>query len=132
MKLQPKLAYSAVGVSSFDSVEKAADAVCELVKSGVGLQCIELLDEVMMSATNKQHKHNNNSKDANAEKPSLFLKFGGPTQDQVDSDIKLTKKILSNHNGSTPKFASSDREKEELWYARKVALWSAMELVPGE
>ena len=45
LKLVPVLPYS-VGVSSFPSVELAADCVRDVVQQGIMVQCIELLDDV--------------------------------------------------------------------------------------
>jgi hypothetical protein len=87
LKLQPLLPYS-VGVSSFPSVQNAANAVAELVKSGVGLQCIELLDDIMMKAVNLAASGNPGQRQY-AENPSLFLKFSG-TEKHIEHDIKLT------------------------------------------
>jgi D-lactate dehydrogenase (cytochrome) len=87
LKLHPLLPYS-VGVSSFPSVQHAANAVAELVKSGVGLQCIELLDDIMMKAVNLAARGNPGQRQY-AENPSLFLKFSG-TEKHIEHDIKLT------------------------------------------
>lgn len=51
LKLQPALPTS-VGVAHFSDVESATQTVLEIVKSGISLSCIELLDEVMMKAIN--------------------------------------------------------------------------------
>lgn len=51
IRLQPVLPTS-VGVSSFPSVRHAADAVAAIVQEGVGVACVELLDDVMMKAIN--------------------------------------------------------------------------------
>lgn len=53
LKLAPKLPYT-VAVSSFPTIQAAADAAKDLVVGGVGLACIELLDDVMVKAINKK------------------------------------------------------------------------------
>jgi D-lactate dehydrogenase (cytochrome) len=91
LKLSPRLPYS-VGVSSFPTVQDAANAVAEIVKSGVGLQCIELLDDVMMKAVNTAAQGNPSQRQY-AESPSLFIKFSGP-EEHIKHDIKLTCSLL--------------------------------------
>lgn len=55
LKLAPLLP-STVAVSSFPSIAAAAAAARDLVQNGVSVSCIELLDEVMVAATNAQSK----------------------------------------------------------------------------
>lgn len=56
LKLAP-LMPSTVAVSSFPTIAAAAAAARDLVQNGVSLACIELLDEVMVAATNAQTKN---------------------------------------------------------------------------
>ena len=56
LKLAPLLP-STVAVSSFPTIAAAAAAARDLVQNGVSLACIELLDEVMVAATNAQTKN---------------------------------------------------------------------------
>jgi D-lactate dehydrogenase (cytochrome) len=60
------------------------------------------------------------------EKPALFLKFQGSEQ-VIASDIQRTAELVRRNQGSKLAFAKDDQEKEDLWYTRKVALWSALD-----
>ncbi|ORY89746.1 FAD-linked oxidase-like protein [Leucosporidium creatinivorum] len=124
LKLAPKLP-STVAVSSFPDIQAAADAARDLVTGGIGLACIELLDDVMVKAINK--KGGGITWD---EKPSLFLKFSG-TEGQIKSDIERTRTITKKNQGSGFTFAKNEKEADDIWYSRKVALWSAIDYVPG-
>ncbi|EGG05342.1 uncharacterized protein MELLADRAFT_88016 [Melampsora larici-populina 98AG31] len=124
LKLQPILPTS-VGVSHFENVESATESVLEILKNGVSLACVELLDDVMMKAINVNMVGKKWD-----EKPSLFLKFSG-THEQIKADKELTAKIIKSHGGSKIKLATSDSEALEIWESRKMALWSSIDYVPG-
>jgi D-lactate dehydrogenase (cytochrome) len=83
LKLSPVLP-SKVAVSSFPTIQDAADAVRDIVQQGVNVACVELLDDVMIKAINA--KGGGIRWD---EKPSLFIKFSG-TEGQVKSDVERT------------------------------------------
>lgn len=60
------------------------------------------------------------------EKPTLFFKLGG-TKEGVKELIKTVKDIAKENNSISFAFAQDEDEKEELWQARKVALWSTID-----
>ncbi|KAG0146065.1 hypothetical protein CROQUDRAFT_78120 [Cronartium quercuum f. sp. fusiforme G11] len=124
LKLQPALPTS-VGVAHFSDVESATETVLEILKTGISLSCIELLDDMMMKAINKSLSFKKWE-----EKPSLFLKFTG-TNAQIKADKDLTANIVKSHGGSKIKLATSDSEAADIWNSRKIALWSSIDYVPG-
>lgn len=87
MKLAPVLP-NAVAVSSFPTIQAAADTVAEVVQNGVLVQCIEILDDVMMKAINLAEAGNKNARQWQ-ENPSLFFKFAG-SPEQIRLDMKRT------------------------------------------
>ncbi|GJN91095.1 hypothetical protein Rhopal_004112-T1 [Rhodotorula paludigena] len=115
LKLAPLLP-SNVAVSSFPSIAAAAAAARDLVQSGISLACVELLDDVMVAATNAQAGSGRKW----PVKPSLFLKFSG-TPEQMKLDIERTKKITQSNEGSGFAFARNEREAEEIWHSRKAS-----------
>ncbi|KWU43995.1 hypothetical protein RHOSPDRAFT_18613 [Rhodotorula sp. JG-1b] len=127
LKLAPLLP-STVAVSSFPTIAAAAAAARDLVQNGVSLACIELLDEVMVAATNAQTKNGKGRQWP--VKPSLFLKFSG-TPEQMKLDVSRTKTITQANQGTGFTFARNDREAEDIWHSRKIALWSALDYLPG-
>ncbi|KAH9818893.1 hypothetical protein DFH28DRAFT_887792 [Melampsora americana] len=124
LRLQPILPTS-VGVTHFTDIETATESVLEIIKNGISLACIELLDEVMMKAINLNLEGKKWD-----EKVSLFLKFSG-THEQMKADKELTAKIIKSHGGSKIKLTTSDSEASEIWESRKMALWSSIDYVPG-
>lgn len=55
------------------------------MQQGVGVACVELLDDTMMKAINKK-----GGKYVWEEKPSLFIKFSG-SEDQMKGDVERTR-----------------------------------------
>lgn len=49
-----------------------------------------------------------------------------PSTDGLDAGI-----ITNANSGSKFTFAKDDTDAEDIWYSRKVALWSALDYIPG-
>lgn len=75
-------------MSSFPNIEKAADTVKEVVQNGILVQCIEILDDLMMKAINQSEGKTPGAKQW-PETPSLFFKFNG-SEEQIKLDMKRT------------------------------------------
>ena len=126
LRLAPVLAHQSVGVSSFPSAHAACAAASDLLMHGVGVQCVELLDDVMIRCVNKANE-NDPKAILHDVKDSLFIKFAGGSEKHIDADAQLATVILQKHGGSEMKFSKEREEIERLWHARKVALWSAID-----
>ncbi|KAG8936156.1 hypothetical protein FRC02_004184 [Tulasnella sp. 418] len=122
--LQP----TSVAVAAFPNVKQAASAVYEALNSTAGdsLQCIELVDDHFMAATNKFGQ----SKRKYLEKDSLFIKFqGSPTQ--IKENAKTVERIIKKHGGLNFELARNEQEATDLWQDRKNALWTSLAIIPG-
>jgi len=64
------------------------------------------------------------------EKPTLLFEFSGSKR-EVDQQIANCKEITSKFDGGQFKFSTSTEERDELWRARKEALWAAPILQEG-
>ncbi|RPA72792.1 D-lactate dehydrogenase [Ascobolus immersus RN42] len=123
LKLTVKPQHESVAVVTFPSVRAAADLVAQVVEHGVPVAAMELLDDVQMRCINESGTTSRHWKEA----PTLFFKFGG-TQLGVKEQIEQVKTLAKNHGFKSFEFAKSKEEQEELWSARKEALWSVMAL----
>jgi hypothetical protein len=85
------------------------------VKSGVEVAAMELLDDNQMRTINMVKATNRTW----TEKPTLFIKFAG-TKAGVREAIDIVNKISKQNNGGKFEFARSEKEKKDLWSARKV------------
>ncbi|OAX85436.1 glycolate oxidase, subunit GlcD [Emergomyces africanus] len=112
-----------VGVATFPTLRDAASAAMRVIRAGVPVQCMEILDEVQMKVINGGGGTNRIWKEV----PTLFFKFSGSPAGVADN-IKATKAIAKNNSSSSFVFAKDDQEAQELWSARKQSLWSMMAL----
>ncbi|KAJ7702238.1 D-lactate dehydrogenase cytochrome oxidoreductase [Mycena rosella] len=116
-----------VAMAQFPSVEHAVNAVQEILNSpyGAHVQCVELLDDLMMDALN----NGGLSDHTYPVQDTLFFKLQGD-----DPAIKLTSKtiqaLVKKHGSTKFEFASTDEEAETLWQNRKYALMSTMAAHP--
>lgn len=118
---------TAVAVVSFRTVRDAAKAATRVIHEGIPIGALELLDDVQMSVINKAGATGRDWREA----PTLFLKFSG-TQASVTDNISTVQQLFSDYNGSDFEFAHDEKEQEDLWSARKSALWSMLALREGE
>lgn len=114
-----------VAIASFPDLKGAASAVEKLVRSGIPVNALELLDGTMMKFVNQSDETTNKYE----ELPTLMLKIGGSSNKVADAITKDVKDICheAGCGRRSFRFASSEEEKLELWTARKVALWSTID-----
>ncbi|RDB21563.1 D-lactate dehydrogenase [cytochrome], mitochondrial [Hypsizygus marmoreus] len=117
-----------VAMAQFPDVEHAVSAVQEILNTPYGphIQCIELLDDQMMSAINNagfiDHPY--------PVKDTLFFKIQGDPF-CIKGTSKAVQAIVKKHGSSRFEFAPTDQEAQDLWQNRKYALPSTMAANPG-
>lgn len=121
LKLTVKPKNQNVAIASFPSVYDAAECVCRVVEDGIDVAGVEILDDVQMKCINDSEATSRRWK----ELPTLFFKFTG-TALGIKEQINTVQKIVSNYKGQSFEFAKDQEEMQELWSARKEALWSIM------
>lgn len=124
LKLAVKHSHEAVAVCTFASIKDAARTVQAIISKGVPVAAVEILDDVQMSCINKAGL----TRRKWAEQPSLFFKFTGNTDLMVQDAAKLTGEISKQQGSTSYLYAVDQEEREELWSARKNALWSVLAL----
>lgn len=130
LKLAPIPADTSVAVVSFDSISAAAKAASALIRSGIQLGALEIMDDIQMQILNK-HGSETVRKRVWAEKPTLFLKFSGTT-DGIHSDINRVNEIVKDVAGDVPfHFAKTKQDEHDLWAARKEALFTMVSTRPS-
>ncbi|KAH7391077.1 D-lactate dehydrogenase mitochondrial precursor [Phaeosphaeria sp. MPI-PUGE-AT-0046c] len=121
LKVTVKPQHTSVAVCAFPSIRAAADCVFKVVGAGVPIAAIEILDDVQMKCINDAGQTAKTWKNA----PTLFFKFGG-TPNAVKEQIGQVQALAKSSGSVSFEFAKSEQEKEDLWQARKEALWSVM------
>ncbi|KAF3941342.1 hypothetical protein ABW19_dt0203588 [Dactylella cylindrospora] len=114
---------TSVAVVTFPSIREAAAAASKVIRSGVQVAAVEMMDEVQMMVINKSKSTQKVWKEV----PTLFFKFSG-TQSGIQSDIETVRTIAKEFNSGEFEFARTIEEQKMLWSARKEALWSMLAL----
>ncbi|KAJ5118888.1 FAD-binding type 2 [Penicillium atrosanguineum] len=112
-----------VGVVAFPSIRDAASTAMQLIKKGIPVQCMEIMDDIQMDVINRAGGTGRTW----AVSPHLFFKFSGTKAGVADS-VDLTTKLAKDNNADAFEFAKSEQEVHDLWSARKQSLWSMLSL----
>ena len=112
-----------VAVAGFPSIRAAAECVDGVVRQGIQVAAVELLDEVAMKCINE----GGGTEREWVEQPTIFFKFAG-TESGVKEEV-ATVEGIANASGNTEFiFAQDEQEAEDLWLARKTMLWGGQAL----
>jgi D-lactate dehydrogenase (cytochrome) len=132
LKLAPIPQATSVAVVPFPTIHAAAAAATALIRSGIQLAALEIMDDRQMAILNS-HGSPTVRKRHWAEQPTLFLKFSG-TPDSVQSDISrvssLIQTLTPDQSTSQFHFARTKQEEHDLWAARKESLFTMTSLLP--
>lgn len=120
---------TSVAVVAFESISQAASAASKVIRSGVQVAAMELMDDVQMGLVS-EHGSENVRKMGWEKKPALFLKFSGPSQQGVQADILQVRDLIQPFRPARYVFAKSKEEEASLWAARKEALWTMTSIKP--
>lgn len=121
LKVIPKPQNTSVAVCTFPTVRDAANCVFKVVGESVPIAAIEILDDVQMRCINEAGSTTRTWQEV----PTLFFKFAG-TPSAVKEHIAMVKRLAQSSNSKSFEFAKNQDERDELWQARKEALWSLM------
>ncbi|KAH8890452.1 glycolate oxidase [Thozetella sp. PMI_491] len=118
-----------VVVVSFSTIKDAASAATKIIRSGVQLAAMELMDDVQMQVVNR-HGSEAVRKTKWDETPTLFLKFSGLSKEGIQGDISLMKELVRPYSPTKYFAAKGKQEEADLWSARKEALWTMTSIKP--
>ncbi|KAI9452798.1 FAD-binding domain-containing protein [Lactarius psammicola] len=111
-----------VATARFPDVRKASEAVIEILNTGIGIQCIELVDAAFMRATVAAGNPARNYDIAD----HLFFKLQGATPGALSEAVDVVKRIVRKHGGDKFWPAQSEEEAEAMWTDRKVGFYSGL------
>lgn len=122
LKVTPLATNTSVAVCAFPTIREAAQCVSMVAAASVPVAAVEILDDVQMRFINEAGSTSHTWE----ESPTLFFKFAG-TATAVGEQIKTVRKLAEQQgNALSFRFATNGEENDELWQARKQALWSVM------
>lgn len=114
---------STVAIVTFPTIRDAATAASKIMRAGVPIGAMEIMDDVQMNVVNRAGTTGKTWK----EMPTMFFKFSG-TKAGVQDNIAVVRSVTEAHQGGVFDFAKDAQEAETLWSARKEALWSMLAL----
>lgn len=123
LKLTPIPQQTSVAVVGFPSIKAAASCAQGVIRSGIPVAAMEIMDDVQMGVVNKAGATKKKWKEV----PTLFFKFSG-TPNAVKEHIGQVRTISSKAGGADFEFTADEAEQHQLWSARKESLWSMMAL----
>ncbi|KAF2703958.1 D-lactate dehydrogenase mitochondrial precursor [Pleomassaria siparia CBS 279.74] len=112
---------TSVAVVTFPSIRDAAAASSQIMRAGIPVAAMEIMDDVQMSVINKAGSTGKKWKEV----PTMFFKFSG-TKAGVQENVKQVKAISRAHKSGDFEFAMGAEEQKMLWSARKESLWSML------
>ncbi len=112
--------------AAFPTLEQAAQAVVQIVQSGLDPAALELLDPDCMRAINYLKNL------GFAEQPTLFLEFRGHAVELVRDDLSFAQEICRQNGCSDFSSALGQEERNKLWEARHHLAYAAAALNPGK
>ncbi|KAH7140202.1 hypothetical protein B0J13DRAFT_504254 [Dactylonectria estremocensis] len=115
-----------VATATFSTVKEAADAAFKMMRRGVPLAALELMDDVQMKVINLSGGAGGRIWD---EAPTLFLKFSG-SQKSVEDSRLLAQDIVRSNGCRSFESATTEEQMQSLWSARKQALWASLAARP--
>ena len=109
----------------FPSIEDAGNSVMKIISNGVIPAGMEIMDKVLLEATNNFSKAGY-PLDAEG---MLIVELDG-TKSEVDELIDKVKKIAKQNKCSSMKISKSDEERLKFWSGRKAAFPACGEMAP--
>ncbi|CAM1508624.1 Fc.00g054720.m01.CDS01 [Cosmosporella sp. VM-42] len=126
LKLAIIPSHFSVATATFSTVKEAADTAFQMMRKGVPLAALELMDDVQMKVVNMSGGAGGRVWE---ESPTLFLKFSG-TEDSVLDSTRSAQEIAQSHHCHSFESATTEAQMDSLWSARKQALWASLAARP--
>jgi D-lactate dehydrogenase (cytochrome) len=108
----------------FPSTEAAGRAAAAMIRSGMQIGRVELVDARTVQAVNA---YKNTSYDVS---PTLFLEFSG-TEVAVERDVASSRAVCEAEGVASLDFEEDEAGRERLWEARHEAAFAIKESYPG-
>ena len=125
LKLKQKPQTTKLIMASFNSVKQCAQAVAEIIKSGVVPAGLEMMDKLAISAS-ENHVKAGYPIDAQA----LLLCECDGDKDSVALELKTVQMVLEEQSAEAIRFAQDEAQRLKLWQGRKSAFPAVGTLSP--
>jgi glycolate oxidase len=116
VKLTPKPSLARVVMASFDSVEKAGDAVAAVIGAGIVPAGLEMMDKLATRAV-EDFVHAGYDLDAEA----ILLCESDGTPEEVEEEIALMEQVMKAAGATACEVSNNEAERLKYWSGRKAA-----------
>jgi glycolate oxidase len=116
LKINPKTTAASTAMATFEDLEDAGRAVCEIMHSGIIPSVLEILGKEAISAINQNTDLNLPEMDA-----MLLAETDGYTKEETDYQMRKVLEVFEKNHAKEVKQAQSEEEAADLWAARKSA-----------
>lgn len=110
--------------ATFPSIEAAGKVATMLLKAGLPIGKIELVDQKTIKVVNDYKKT------SYREEPTLFMEFSGSGPD-VEYSIELAQEIVSGEQCASFEFENDSLKRAQLWEARHHVAFAILAANPG-
>ena len=112
LKLAPWPDQVSAGVAAFDTVDEAAQAVYEIMGSGLSPAALELLDTNTVALLNREEGV------GLPESPILFMEYHAATRSALEEELVLVEEICADNGCTNFQAGMGHDERGRLWHAR--------------
>ncbi len=126
LRLQPIPEHVLAARVVFPDIEAAGRAAVAMIRSGMQIGRVELVDARTIQAVNAYKGT------AYAVSPTLFLEFGGLAKAAVERDVTTAREISESEGAEAFDFEEDEAGRERLWEARHEAALAIKELNPDK
>lgn len=125
LKLWPLPDQFSAGVAAFQVVDEAAQAVYEIMGSGLSPAALELLDTNMVQLLNQEEQT------GLPESPVLFMEFHAATRTALEEELKLVEEICTDNHCTSFQAGFGHDARRRLWHARHHAYEALLRANPN-
>ncbi|KAK0124485.1 hypothetical protein ONS95_009437 [Cadophora gregata] len=126
LKLAVIPSHFGVATTTFPTINDAVGAATAMVRKGIPLAALELMDETQVTVINQTGGVGGKML---PQEPTLFLRFSG-SERAVQESMSQVRDICRGHGNNSFQVATSEEEMNNLWLARKQALWAMLAIRP--
>src|SRR5215210_4987985 len=124
LRLYPVPGRTVAARAVFPDIEAAGRAAVAMIRTGMGIGRVELVDASTVGAVNAY-------KDTDyTVAPTLFLEFSG-SEASVENDVEVTRGTSAAEGSSSFDVEADEEAREKLWEARHDAALAIRDLYPG-
>jgi glycolate oxidase len=116
VKINPIPRHAMTAVATFESLEDAGKAISQTMTSGILPSVMEILDKVTLKSIKE-----NTDIDLPEAEMMILTETDGFTREEVEAQMEVILRLLKGNNPSLIKTAKHERERVDLWKARKSA-----------